>query len=212
MGDGGSGGDPMSNGQNRATLLGDLLRIDVDAGDPYAIPADNPFVNQKQLRGEIWAWGLRNPWRLAFDETAHLLYIADVGQNKWEEIDIAPSDKPGVNYGWNIMEGNHCYIRALCNPAPFTPPVLEYHHTEGCSITGGYVYRGRAIPAIVGQYFYGDYCLGWIRSLKYEDGRIVDQRKWNLSVQNNIMSFGQDSSKELYVLFANGKVYRFDPA
>lgn len=211
MGDGGAGGDPYGNGQNRDTLLGDLLRIDVDHGDPYAIPKDNPFVGQSGMRPEIWAWGLRNPWRFAFDPEEKLIYIADVGQDQWEEVDVAPMNQAGLNYGWNIMEGNHCFLRPRCRTMGFVIPALEYGHPDGCSITGGYVYRGHSIPSIAGHYFYGDYCLGWIRSFRYENGIVTQQRKWQLGVQSNIMSFGQDASRELYVLYQDGKVYRFAP-
>jgi glucose/arabinose dehydrogenase len=211
MGDGGSGGDPYGNGQNRSALLGKLLRIDIDHGDPYSIPKDNPFVNDSNYRGEIWAWGLRNPWRFAFDPPAKLLYIADVGQEHWEEVDVKPIDRGGLNYGWNTMEGNHCYARPSCRPILFATPALEYGHPEGCSITGGYVYRGKALPSLVGNYFYGDYCLGWIRSFKYENGHVTAPRQWKLGVESNIMSFGEDASHELYICYSDGKVYRFAP-
>lgn len=211
MGDGGSGGDPQGNGQNRSTLLGDLLRIDVDHGDPYAIPPDNPFVKEKEMRGEIWAWGLRNPWRFAFDRASGLIYIADVGQNKYEEIDIADAARGGLNYGWNIMEGSHCYNAAVCMAEGLTPPVIEYGHREGCSVIGGYVYRGAAIPGIAGSYFYADYCLGWIRSFKFVDGKATEAKVWKLGVEGNVLSFGEDAAHELYVFYANGKVYKFVP-
>lgn len=211
MGDGGSGGDPQGNGQNRSTLLGDLLRIDVDHGDPYAIPPDNPFVKEKEMRGEIWAWGLRNPWRFAFDRAAGLIYIADVGQNKYEEIDVTDATRGGLNYGWNVMEGRHCYNAAVCLSDGMVLPVLEYGHREGCSVIGGYVYRGAAIPGITGSYFYADYCLGWIRSFKFVDGKATEAKVWKLGVEGNVLSFGEDAAHELYVLYANGKVYKFMP-
>lgn len=212
MGDGGSAGDPHGNGQDRSTLLGDLLRIDVDHGDPYAIPRDNPFVNKQGMRGEIWAWGLRNPWRFAIDRGAGILYIADVGQNLYEELDIAPVSQPGLNYGWNVMEGKHCFKSKFCSSEGMTPPALEYGHSQGCSIIGGYVYRGKSIPAISGQYFYADYCLGWIKSIKFQNGSITDRKTWKLGVEGNVLSFGVDAAGELYVLFSNGKVYKFVPA
>ncbi len=207
MGDGGSGGDPLGNGQNRATLLGDLLRIDVDGGDPYSIPPDNPFVGMAGLRGEIWAWGLRNPWRFSFDEEAGLLYIADVGQNAWEEIDVADSRTAGLNYGWNIMEGSHSYSSPPGTFTGLTLPVLEYSHAEGCSVTGGYVYRGNKVPALTGMYLYADYCKGWIQSFEYERGKAVSRRVWNTGSIGHVLSFGQDSEGELYVLSDNGRVY-----
>ncbi|HEY8483082.1 MAG TPA: PQQ-dependent sugar dehydrogenase [Longimicrobiales bacterium] len=211
MGDGGSGGDPLGHGQNLGTLLGALLRIDVDRGDPYTIPPDNPFAGRADARGEIWAYGLRNPWRFAFDRTAGLLYIADVGQNRWEEINVAPASAGGLNYGWNLMEGNHCFPSDPCDRTGLTPPVLEYSHDEGCSVTGGHVYRGRAIPELVGHYFYADYCRGWIRSFRYTSEGVRDQRTWSIGNVGLITSFGEDSAGELYVLSQDGRVFRFEP-
>jgi glucose/arabinose dehydrogenase len=208
MGDGGSGGDPMGNGQNRNTLLGKLLRIDVDGGDPYAIPPDNPFAGQNGARQEIWALGLRNPWRFSFDREANLLYVADVGQNRWEEVDVVPAGAGGLNYGWNRMEGTHCYGTPTCDQAGLVLPVLEYGHDQGCSVTGGYVYRGKSIPSIVGQYFYADYCQGWVRSFKYANGAATVPREWAVGAVGNILSFGEDAAGELYLLAANGRVYR----
>lgn len=207
MGDGGSGGDPQGNGQNRATLLGDLLRIDVDNGDPYSIPSDNPFVGMTGMRGEIWAWGLRNPWRFSFNAESGLLYIADVGQNAWEEIDVVDARSAGLNYGWNIMEGSHCYASASCSSAGLVLPALEYGHSEGCSVAGGYVYRGKKIPSLTGMYLYSDYCQGWIRSFTYENGKAVMLREWNTADIGRVLSFGQDSQGELYALSDNGRVY-----
>jgi hypothetical protein len=213
MGDGGSGGDPQGHGQNRATLLGDILRIDVDAGDPYAIPADNPYVGQSASRNEIWASGVRNPWRFSFDREAGLLYLADVGQNALEEINVVPATSAGLDYGWNVMEGSRCFRPADgCERAGKVVPVLEYPHAEGCSVTGGYVYRGSRIPALRGHYFYSDYCRGWIRSFRYASGQAADRREWALGDLGNVLSFGEDAAGELYVLSANGRVYRLDPA
>jgi glucose/arabinose dehydrogenase len=208
MGDGGSGGDPQGNGQNRATLLGDLLRLDVDHGDPYVVPSDNPYVNQTQFRGEIWAWGLRNPWRIAFDPAAGLLYIADVGQNAWEEVNVVAASAKGVNYGWNIMEGTHCYASGSCSQSGLTLPVLEYGHSDGCSITGGIVYRGSRLPSLRGHYFYADYCRGWVRSFRYANGSALDQRSWSFGNIGSVTSFGQDAAGELYVVSTNGTIYR----
>jgi glucose/arabinose dehydrogenase len=213
MGDGGSGGDPQGHGQNRATLLGDILRIDVDAGDPYAIPADNPYVGQSASRNEIWASGVRNPWRFAFDREAGLLYLADVGQNALEEINVVPATSAGLNYGWNVMEGSQCFRPADgCSRTGLVVPALEYSHSEGCSVTGGYVYRGSRIPALRGHYFYSDYCRGWIRSFRYANGQAADRREWALGDLGNVLSFGEDAAGELYVLSASGRVYRLDPA
>jgi glucose/arabinose dehydrogenase len=211
MGDGGSAGDPFGNGQNKATLLGALLRIDVDRGDPYAIPPDNPYTDDPAARGEIWAIGLRNPWRFAFDPPTSRLYVADVGQNRYEEVNVVDARTPGLNYGWNIMEGVHCYPTEPCEPDGLVLPVLEYTHDDGCSVTGGAVYRGDAIPGLVGHYFYADYCAGWIRSFRYEDGRVTEAREWPVGSVGNILSFGQDAAGELYVLSSNGRVYRIEP-
>lgn len=207
MGDGGSGGDPQGNGQNRATLLGKLLRIDVDGGSPYAIPASNPFVGQTNARGEIWALGLRNPWRFSFDRQAGLLYIADVGQNAWEEVNVVPASRAGVNYGWVTMEGKHCYNASSCTQTGLELPALEYDHGNGCSITGGFVYRGSAIQAIRGHYFYSDYCSGFLKSFRYSGGAVTQERTWDVS-PGSVLSFGEDAQGELYVLSANGTVYR----
>jgi glucose/arabinose dehydrogenase len=212
MGDGGAAGDPHNNGQNRATLLGDLLRIDVDHGATYTIPADNPYVRTRGVRPEIWAWGLRNPWRFCFDRAAGLLYIADVGQNKWEEVDVVSTKSKGLNFGWNIMEGDHCYRLPLCNRRGLVTPVLEYDHKQGCSITGGFVYRGRRIPFLAGCYLFSDYCSGWIRSFRYADGRATDLKEWDVGDVGNVTSFGEDASGELYVCTMDGRVMRLAAA
>jgi glucose/arabinose dehydrogenase len=211
-GDGGGGGDPDENGQNPGVLLGKLLRIDVDAGDPYSIPSNNPFVGTAGARGEIWALGLRNPWRWAFDRTAERLYIADVGQGTWEEVNVVTAAAAGVNYGWDVMEGRHCYEPSSgCTQTGLTLPILEYSHSEGCSITGGFVYRGAAIPSLQGTYFYADYCSGWVRSFRYANGAATEQQEWGFGNLGNILSFGQDAAGELYILSANGTVYRIVP-
>lgn len=207
FGDGGSGGDPLGHGQNVNTLLGALLRIDVDGGDPYGVPADNPFVGRPGA-DEIWAYGLRNPWRFAFDREAGLLYIADVGQNAWEEVNVVPAGDGGVNYGWNVMEGGHCFGGGSCDRAGLTLPALEYDHSAGCSVTGGYVYRGAAIPAIRGHYFYSDFCTGFLRSFKYAGGAVTEEREWDVGSLGSVLSFGVDAAGELYILSGNGNVYR----
>ena len=212
MGDGGSAGDPHGNGQNRATLLGDLLRLDVDHGNPYAIPTDNPFVGKPPFRGEIWAWGLRNPWRFCFDRLEGLLYIADVGQNRWEEIDVVDARRPGLNFGWNRMEGNHCFKPPQCDPSGLVLPVVEYGHKEGCSVIGGFVYRGSAMPALWGAYFYSDYCDGWVRSFRWDHGHVADHRQWDLPNPGPVLSFGVDAAGELYLLTGNGQVSRLVPS
>jgi glucose/arabinose dehydrogenase len=206
LGDGGGGGDPLGNGQNFNSLLGSLLRLDVDHGDPYAIPADNPFVGQANRKGELWAKGLRNPWRYAFDRITGRLYIADVGQDAFEEIDVAPANMGGINYGWNIMEGFSCWNATTCTQTGLQLPVLDYSHSNGCSITGGYVYRGSAIPEINGNYFYADYCSGWLKSFRYDDGVLSNQKDWGLSTAA-VKSFGVDLAGELYVVSSNS-VYK----
>jgi glucose/arabinose dehydrogenase len=215
LGDGGSGGDPQGNGQGLSDLLGSILRLDVRTADPYAVPADNPFVGQPSARAEVWSYGLRNPWRFSFDRANGDLYIADVGQNQREEIDVSTAAEAagkGVNYGWNIMEGTRCFVSSGCNQDGLTRPVLEYSHSEGCSVTGGYVYRGGAIPELQGHYFYGDFCEGWVRSFRYADGTVTDQTSWpTLSPGGPVVSFGEDSAGELYVLEAGGRVFRIVP-
>jgi glucose/arabinose dehydrogenase len=212
MGDGGSGGDPQGNGQNPATLLGKILRLDVDAAQPYSIPADNPFAGQTGKRGEIWITGVRNPWRFAFDAESGLLYVADVGQNAWEEVDVVRASQGGLNFGWNLMEAMHCYNADSCVQQGLTLPVLEYGHGDGCSITGGFVYRGSAIPALRGHYFYSDYCNGWIRSFRWDGSQATDPRQWDVGSLGNVTSFGEDAAHELYVTTSSGRVLRFAPA
>lgn len=212
-GDGGSAGDPPGNAQNTNVLLGKLLRLDVSASSvaqPYAIPPGNPFAGTAGARGEIWAYGLRNPWRYAFDVPAQLLYIADVGQANWEEVDVRPVSQAGNNYGWNIMEGAHCYNSSSCSQAGLVLPVIEYGHDTagGCSITGGYVYRGTALPELAGQYLYSDYCSGWLKSFSYGNGTASAVTDWGITNVGNILSFGQDAQNELYMLSGTGKVYR----
>jgi hypothetical protein len=210
LGDGGSGGDPRGNGQNRQTLLGTILRLDVDGGSPYRVPPDNPFVGQAGFRDEIWAWGLRNPWRYSFDPPSGLLYIADVGQSDWEEVDAEPATAGGLNYGWNVMEGRHCYGASSCDSTGLVQPILEYGHDQGCSITGGFVYRGSAMPELRGTYFYSDYCSGWLRSLRFEGNAVTAERSWDVGALGQVLSFGEDAAGELYALSANGTVYRLE--
>ena len=208
MGDGGSGGEPQNHGQDRSPLLGDLLRIDVDAGDPYGIPADNPYATSTQFRREIWAYGLRNPWRFSFDRTAGLLYVADVGQNAWEEVNAVSATQAGINYGWRLMEGAHCFSPSNCSQNGLQLPVHEYSHNDGCSVTGGYVYRGTAIPGVVGHYFYSDFCSGFLKSFRVVNGSATDHRTWNVGNIGNVLSFGVDAANELYVLTGGGNVMR----
>jgi glucose/arabinose dehydrogenase len=208
-GDGGSGGDPQNNGQTLTTLLGKMLRIDVNAaGVPYGIPPSNPFASLSTNRPEIWGWGLRNPWRYSFDRDDGTLYVADVGQGTWEEVHVVPHTQTSVNYGWRIMEGNHCYNASTCDQSGLNIPLHEYNHSDGnCSITGGYVYRGSAIPNLRGRYFYSDYCTGFLRSFRVENGAAVEHVSWDVGALGNVTSFGEDSSGELYIL-GDDKVFR----
>lgn len=205
MGDGGSAGDPEGNGQDSKALLGKMLRLDVDGGSPYAIPATNPFVNDSTFAPEIWAWGLRNPWRFSFDRATGDLYIGDVGQNTWEEVNFQPADSQGgENYGWNILEGTHKYSGAAV-PDGLINPFFEYDHSDGCSVTGGYVYRGRDLPELQGTYLFGDYCSGIIWA-SYRDAEGNWQTAQFMRPQMNISSFGQDDFGELYVIDHSGSV------
>lgn len=209
LGDGGSSGDPQGNGQNGRALLGKMLRLDIDNGDPYGIPADNPFAGNPNFAPEIWAWGLRNPWRYSFDSLTGDLYIADVGQNAWEEINFQPANSTGgENYGWNVMEGTHRYSDAP-PPPNLVAPVAEYNHTDGCSVTGGYVYRGSAIPTLVGAYIFGDYCSGttWL-TRRNSAGAWETQRLMNTG--RVISSFGTDEEGELYLVDYGGSLLRFE--
>jgi len=217
LGDGGGGGDPNGNGQSLGTVLGKLLRVDLNGAPPYTIPADNPFAASAgpSTRGEIWSWGLRNPWRFSFDPATGDLYIGDVGQDTFEEIDVSPVANGagrGLNFGWNRTEGTHCYppnAGESCDRAGLTAPVLDYDHDDGCSVTGGYVYRGRAIPSLGGTYFYSDFCGGWVRSFRFANGRATDPREWpELRPGGRVTSFGQDATGELYLLTSEGGVYR----
>jgi len=204
LGDGGGADDRYGNGQNGQTLLGAMLRLDVDSKVPYAVPADNPFVGSPAVQHEIWALGLRNPWRYSFDRLTGKLYIADVGQNKFEEINVQPADSGGgENYGWPIMEAAHCFPDdAGCDRSGLVLPVAEYDHSQGCSVTGGYVYRGRGFPLLSGIYLFGDYCSGRIWGLAPAgDGWRVAQLA-HAGVQ--ISSFGEDEAGELYVLDMGG--------
>ena len=206
MGDGGSGGDPQGNGQNPDTLLGALLRLDVTGGLPYAIPPDNPFVGSAG-RDEVWATGLRNPWRFSFDRTTGDLYIGDVGQNLWEEIDRLPAGTPGgTNFGWNCMEGFHTYdFTAACATRTLTGPIAEYGHDVGDAVTGGFVYRGTLYPNLVGRYFYADYGTGRIWSLVATNTGVVGP-ELELETGLAISAFGEGEDGELYVVDRAGTI------
>jgi glucose/arabinose dehydrogenase len=211
-GDGGGAGDIYRNAQNPQTLLGKMLRIDVnraEGGKPYAIPADNPYAGNAAFAPEIWATGMRNPWRYTFDRATNDLYIADVGQGAWEEIDIVPAGTAGgLNFGWPRMEGLHCYGASQCDRAGLFMPVAEYDHSLGCSITGGYVYRGQAQPLLDGAYLFGDYCSGRLWTLS-RDANGTWVRTQMLATNVQISSFGEDEAGEVYVTGLNdGTVYR----
>jgi len=201
FGDGGGTNDPQGHGQDASELLGSLLRIDVDSAAPYAIPPSNPFVGKPGARGELWNIGLRNPFRFSFDRANGDLYIGDVGQAEREEVDVAGAGEGGQNYGWAVVEGTRCLNGGSCDTTGFTPPVLEYDHSGGaCTVIGGYVYRGSAIPDLRGHYFYGDFCARFVKSFRF-DGGAADQQEWpTLSPPDMIQSFGQDAAGELYVL------------
>jgi hypothetical protein len=213
LGDGGSGGDPQGNGQNPATLLGKLLRLDVESGvEPYGIPADNPFVTEPAALDEIWALGLRNPWRFSFDRQTGDLYLADVGQNEWEEINfLAAAVSGGANFGWNILEGPECFLPALncVSPSAYSAPVAFYDHELGCSVTGGYVYRGPGNPGMQGRYFYGDFCSGRVWGLR----RVGSEQVAELITRTDfsISTFGEDEAGRLYVAdYTTGTIHRID--
>jgi len=217
LGDGGSGGDPLGNGQNLGTFLGKMLRIDVDNGSPYAVPRDNPFANRAGAKPEIWAYGLRNPWRFTFDAASGDLIIGDVGQNLMEEVDLdAGLKRGGENYGWNVMEGTLCYQPSSgCDRTGLSLPIATYTHDDGCAIVGGIVYRGRRMPGYQGTYFYGDYCTAIVRSLRVSAGAATDQRDWTSSLGaglTGITSFGADADGEPYIVDPGGSLYKIVPA
>ena len=208
LGDGGGGGDPGGNGQDPTTLLGSMLRVDVDGGSPYAVPSDNPFVGESG-RDEVFAYGLRNPWRFAFDGSRGLLYVADVGQSAWEEVSVIPADSAGVNFGWNVMEGAHCYDADSCDTSGLLLPAVEYPTSDGCAIIGGEVYRGDAIPELRGHYFYADFCSLRLRSFRYREGEEQQPVSWDVGSLGRPLGFGRDGDGELYLLMEGGSVYRF---
>jgi hypothetical protein len=222
-GDGGAGGDPDNHGQNRMSLLGKLLRIEVDkreADKPYGIPPSNPFVRDASGAPEVWAYGLRNPWRFSFDRGTGDLYIADVGQNAWEEVNVqSASSKGGENYGWRYMEGMHCYDPPSgCPTRGLTLPVLEYpQRAGGSSITGGFVYRGCRMPDLQGTYFYADYVKGFIRTFVLADGKPTQEMDVTgelapPQLTRYLSSFGEDARGELYLVeHSKGEIYRVVP-
>jgi glucose/arabinose dehydrogenase len=208
-GDGGSGGDPGNRAQNLSDLLGKILRIDVDStAQPYTIPAGNPFVGVGGARPEVWAYGLRNPWRFSFDRDTGDLWIADVGQNQFEEVDFQPAaSRGGENYGWRRMEGLHCFNPATgCNDGSLVLPVFEYARASGCSVTGGFRYRGFRSPVLRGLYFFGDYCSGRVWGASFNGSTLKIELE--LSTGFAISSFGEDETGELLIVDHGGAVYR----
>ena len=216
LGDGGGGGDPEGNGQDTEALLGKILRIDPaspSGGQEYGIPSDNPFADGAGGRPEVWLYGVRNPWRFSFDRANGDLWIGDVGQNEWEEIDQLPAAEGGgrgANLGWNEMEATHPF-EGGSNPDGGVLPVFEYSHDEGCSVTGGVVYRGSAIPGLGGAYLFGDYCQGDVRALRVRDGQVTEERTFDAHV-DQLVSFAEDADGEVYALSLLGGIYRFDAA
>lgn len=208
FGDGGAGGDPNRYAQAHDTLLGKLVRLDPETGEA---PSDNPFVEEDGFLPEIFAIGMRNPWRFTFDRRTGDLWVADVGQDEIEEINVTPAgEQAGRNYGWSIFEGTNPYNGSE-QPDDAVLPVFEYSHDEGCSVAGGYVYRGSAIPDLRGAYLYGDYCGGWVRALRVRDGEVIDRADLGLDAAE-LLSFGQDADGELYVMTLGGRVDRIVPA
>ncbi len=207
-GDGGGGGDPLGAGQDPGVLLGKLLRIDVDGGDPYGIPADNGFVDRDGYRPEIQATGLRNPWRFSVDPEGGHVYIGDVGQNEWEEVSVLRGGADGLDFGWNVVEGPECF-RAECDTGAYTPPVLSYGHDEGCSIVGGSVYRGSAQPSLEGVYLFGDYCSGTIWAARADDMLAGEARAVPVfDFDGRLVSFGVDETGELFAVDRGGRILR----
>jgi glucose/arabinose dehydrogenase len=210
LGDGGASNDRFDNGQDPTTPLGAILRLDL-SGDPYAIPPDNPFADGSDGAPEVWAWGLRNPWRFAFDGSD--LWVGDVGQGSWEEIDLFDADRPGDNAGWPLLEGTHCFRFGDCDPSAFLGPVVEYAHEAGrCSVTGGVVYRGSEVPDLVGTYLYGDYCTGEIWGIRLggsiEERMFTDPDGDHLPRLGGLTSFGIGPRGEVYAMQASGQLWR----
>jgi glucose/arabinose dehydrogenase len=209
LGDGGSGGDPMGNGQSLDTLLGKILRLDVDNRPPdlaYGIPEGNPFA-EGDGRDEIWQYGLRNPWRLSFDRSTRDLWIGDVGQGEWEEIDHSAAGAGGLNFGWNVREGAHCFRASNCSMDGLTEPVAEYSHADGCTVIGGYVYRGSAFPALQGGYLFADYCSGRIFAISGATSELTSPSEVGRTT-SGISAFGEDAAGELYLMNLDGTISR----
>ena len=217
LGDGGCCGDPLHNGQRHHTMNAKIHRINVDGATGYTVPPDNPFVNDTSFPPSTWAWGFRNPWRFSFDRQTGDLYIGDVGEATWEEVDVAPAPTlgQGMNYGWSIMEGTHCYNASTCNQTGLTLPTIEYGHVNGnCDLQGGYVYRGTRVTQLIGYYLYVDYCSGTVGGFKYVGGAATAKQDFTifLSPGAGVVSFGQDGRGELYLMTYGGTLYRIDPS
>lgn len=210
VGDGGCCGDPDSHGQDRTDLLGSMLRLDVGSSGPYTIPPDNPWAADPNFRHELWNFGLRNPWRFSFDRGTSDLYIGDVGNDVFEEVDVVShTSSGGENLGWRIMEGPQCFGGGTCSMTGLTLPVLSYNHNSGCSVIGGYVYRGAAMPALRGTYFYTDFCSAWVRTFRYVGGVATNSHQYDLLDPSEFpTSFGEDAEGELYITTESGNVYR----
>ena len=205
---------PSSPAQDSASFHGKMLRIDVDQGNPYSVPTDNPFVGRAGWRPEIWSLGLRNPWRWSFDRQTGEMYIGDVGEHLAEEINQEPANTGGRNYGWPIVEGTVCFRPATgCVQTGLTAPLFSFAHSPACSLTGGYVYRGSRMPELQGTYFYGDYCAGWVRSFRIIGGVPIPEFEALASplINDNVVSFGEDADGEIYVVMASGRIYRIEP-
>jgi glucose/arabinose dehydrogenase len=208
-GDGAGAADAYGNAQNPGTLLGAVLRIDVSSGDPYTIPADNPYVGVPGALGEVYAIGLRNPWRLAFDADG-TLFVPDVGEDTWEEINVAPRSERAPNFGWPLMEGSHCFANRPCDPSGFQKPLVEYSHKEGCSAIGGAVYRGERIPALRGRYVYSDFCGGFLRSFRYQGGVATDAMELGTGFEGAVTAVDEDGAGELYLVTFEGRIYTLE--
>lgn len=209
----GDGAAAELNGQDPNTVFGAILRLDIDNGETYAIPADNPYAEGGGA-GEVWAFGLRNPWRFAIDVDGGLMYIADVGQDSFEEINTVSLDGGGgINFGWPDTEGSRCFLLSDCDPADYTLPSFEYGHDAGCSVTGGVVYRGVAIPELVGHYFYADWCTQWVRSFRLSAGAVTDEADWSdqLFESGQVQAFGVDTNGEMFLGNFSGDLFRVVP-
>ena len=211
----GDGADARGQGQNSDSLYASILRLDVDGGDPYSIPADNPFVDGGGA-AEVWAFGLRNPWRFSIDAPTNLLYVADVGQGDREEVSVVPTTQGGHNFGWANVEGTRCFFESGCDITDYVVPIVEYGHDmdanpdDGCSVTGGHVYRGTAMPELIGQYFYADWCAQWVKSLLYENGVAGEPTRW-LDQAGQVNGFGVDAGGEMYIVTFEGDVKKLVP-